>query len=596
MKGKIPQTFIQDVVARTDIVPLVQARVSLKKRGDNYVACCPFHNEKSPSFTVSQSKQFYYCFGCGANGNAIGFLMEYDRLPFVEAVQTLAEQHGLTIPTEFTQEKSEDLTPLYTLLDKASKHFQQKLKQSPHAIAYLKSRGLTGEIAKDFAVGYAPDAWSFLCDALSKEKEGQQALLTTGMIIEKNKTRHYDRFRDRIMFPIRDIRGRTIAFGGRVLKDGTPKYLNSPETPVFHKSKTLYGLYEAYQQQRQLSQALVVEGYMDVVSLAQHGIHYAVATLGTALNAQHVQLLSRYTSNIIFCFDGDTAGKKAAWKALTISLPMLRDGFDIRFLFLPMGEDPDTLIQKIGHNSFEEQVKNATPLPDVFFAALKKQHATDTIAGKAALAKEATGYLKSMPEGIFKNLLLDQLATMLGVQRDELDTLTLHKNEQAKPIAKSEKLADQLIKLPELKARLTPTQLAIQLLLQHPNLATHIENTAFLQKSQSSEQHLLNDLIQHAKQNPSVTMGSLLTQYSDDAQRYLVNISAQPSHIPEPGRKHEFIGALQRIQEHHQAQQLSQLIEKAKHTELNHEEKQLLQLLLANKQASTSDLTQSRSM
>ena len=592
MKTKIPQAFIQDVVARTDIVSLVGARIELKIRGDNGSACCPFHNEKTPSFSVSRTKQFYYCFGCGAHGNAISFLMEYDRLPFVEAVQTLAEQHGLSIPTEYTQEKSEDLTPLYSVLEEASKKFQQNLKQSTHAIQYLKDRKLTGQTARDFAIGYAPDAWSFLCDSLGKDKNAKQALVTTGMAIKKTEERLYDRFRDRIMFPIRDIRGRTIAFGGRVLKDGTPKYLNSPETPVFHKSKTLYGLYEAYQKQRQLTRALVVEGYMDVVSLAQHGIHYAVATLGTAMNAQHVQLLSRYTSDIIFCFDGDNAGKRAAWKALTISLPMLRDGFDIRFLFLPAGEDPDTLIQKVGQAAFEDKVANAVPLSEVFFSALKKQHPIDTIAGKAALAKEATTYLKQMPEGIFKNLLLDQLANTLSVARDELETLS-HKPSESVTTPALQAKAPELPteKLPELQSRLTPTQRAIQLLLQKPVLAKNIENINYLKQAKSPEQRLLHSLIVIAQQNPSITMGAVITQYNDHTQRHLAKITAYPSHIPEAGIQHEFQGALDRIQEQHRAQQLSTLIEKAKQTSLNEEEKQLLQLLLANKQAKSDSPT-----
>lgn len=588
MKTKIPQSFIQDVVGRTDIVSLVGARIELKKRGDNFTACCPFHNEKSPSFTVSQSKQFYYCFGCGAHGNAIGFLMEYDRLPFVEAIQMLAEQHGLSIPTEYTQDNSEDLTPLYAVMDKATKIFQKQLKLTAPAIDYLKSRGLTGEVARDFSIGFAPDDWSFLSKNLSTDSKTIKALKTTGMVIEKNPSRHYDRFRDRIMFPIRDLRGRTIAFGGRVLKDGTPKYLNSPETPIFHKSKIVYGLYEAYQHARQLKKILVVEGYMDVISLAQHQIHYAVATLGTALNSQHIQLLSRYTTDIIFCFDGDNAGKKAAWKALTISLPMLKDGFDIRFLFLPSNEDPDTLVQKIGHNAFEAKVSTATPLSDVFFTHLKKAHSVDTLAGKAALAKEGMQYLNTMPTGIFKNLLLDQLASILEINRDELTTLaSQHKKEARQETPPQDQIRPKAntITFPKIQKRLSPTQLAIQLLLHEPNHASEAKNIAYLKKDQNApEQNLLFDLISIAQKSTGISMGALLSNYESDARRYLANIAAQPIHIPKAGILAEFLGALTRIQEHHQEQQLTKLIEKAKNTDLDHEEKQLLQLLLANKQ------------
>lgn len=585
MKQKIPQSFIQEVIARTDIISLIGARIELKRRGDNASACCPFHNEKTPSFSVSQSKQFYYCFGCGAHGNAISFLMAYDRLPFIEAVTTLSEQLGMTLPTEVDTGPHEDFSSLYKILEQSKKAFQKKLAESPQAIDYLKSRGLTGETARDFAIGYAPNDWTFLHDSLGTDQTHQIALHTTGMTIEKGLKRYYDRFRDRIMFPIRDVRGRTIAFGGRVLKDGTPKYLNSPETPIFHKSKTLYGLYEAYQQHRQLEKILVVEGYLDVISLAQHGIHYAVATLGTAFNIQHTQLLARYTSDIIFCFDGDNAGKNAAWKALIISLPLMRDGLNIRFLFLDNNEDPDSLVQKIGPQAFEEKIKSASPLSEVFFSHLQSQHPIDSIAGKAAFAKSAVDYLNTMPDGLFKNLLFDQLAKMLDVARSELTTLA-----QAKPIMIpiEEKLPVEEsppLQLPSVGKRLTHAQFAIQLLLQDPQLAKTIDHIAHLQNTKHLPEHqLLLDIIERAHQNPALSMGALLTHYDNHTQQYLSKIASLPVVIPKTGMAQELRDTLARLQEQHRKTQLSALIEKAKRVELDHEEKQLLQLLLAAKQ------------
>src|SRR3990167_6370256 len=508
MQTRIPKPFIQDVVARTDIVAIIQSRIELKKRGHTHVACCPFHAEKTPSFTVSQSKQFYYCFGCGAHGNVIGFLMEYDPSSFVDAVTDLATQLGMPIPLEANDANTAQNDILYTLLYNAQVLYEKQLKQSNTAIQYLKDRGLTGKIAKAFGIGYAPNAWEFLSNALGKNKSDREALILAGMLIEKQ-NRHYDRFRDRILFPIRDIRGKTIGFGGRTLTSEIPKYLNSPETPVFHKNQTLYGLYETCQQHRKLQRVLVVEGYLDVISLAQHGITYAVATLGTALNAKHIQLLLRYTSDIIFCFDGDAAGQKAAWKALTFSLPLLRDGLNIRFL------------------------------------------------------------------------LLDQLATRLHIARADLAELSMKKNDVGTP--------PMVTPARRSYTRLNPVQSAIQLLLTHPALAASAAQVpAFAFSEKTAEKMLLLDLIQRCTINPTVHVGDLLEAIEDDVQRALLaKIAALPMHIPEEGRSAEFIGALRCLHEQDQAHQLSHLIAKAKQNGLDAEEKQLLQLLLAKKHATT---------
>lgn len=582
MKSRIPKSFIQEVVARTDIVTIIQSRVDLKKRGHTHVACCPFHTEKSPSFSVSQAKQFYYCFGCGAHGNAIGFLMAYDHLSFVDAVTDLAQHLGMPIPREADDDNAENHDALYTMMYNAQKAYEQALKKSSAAIDYLKNRGLTGKIAKEFGIGYAPSAWEFLSQSIAKNKADRDALVTAGMLIEKQ-GRHYDRFRDRVLFPIRDIRGRTIGFGGRTLTNEIPKYLNSPETPIFHKNQTLYGLYEVCQHHRKLQRVIVVEGYLDVISLAQHGIDYAVATLGTALNAKHIQLLLRYTSDIIFCFDGDAAGQKAAWKALTFSLPLLRDGLNIRFLFLTDNDDPDSCVRKMGRDAFEKLIDTAADLPTVFFNTLEKTVDIRSLAGKAAFAKTANDLINTMPQGIFKTLLLDQLATQLHIARADLTELS-EKKEVAVEAAPTPSKPHRSF------TRLNPAETAIQILLQCPSLAAKVSDApAFTLSEKTPEKILLLDLIARCTQNPRLHVGELLESIDDDADRaMIVKIAALPLHIPEAGWAAELCGAIQRLHEQDQTQQLSRLIAKAKQNELDMEEKQLLQLLLAKKHAAST--------
>jgi len=368
MAGRIPQQFIDDLLNRVDIVEIIDSRVPLKKKGKEYSACCPFHNEKTPSFTVSQNKQFYHCFGCKANGSAIGFLMEYEHLSFPDAIEELARSQGIDVPYEGGQrpdpEAKKAQTDLYDLMQEADQFYQKQLRQhalSEQAVNYLKERGLSGEVAKIFGIGFAPDGWDNLLKALGTTPEHEKALVTAGMLIQKDNGKCYDRFRDRIMFPIRDRRGRCIAFGGRILPKEQPndkdaKYLNSPETPLFHKGRELYGLYEARQALRDIPRLMVVEGYMDVVALAQFEVRYAVATLGTATTPDHLQRLFQLTSEVVFCFDGDRAGKEAAWRALQTCLPEMRDGRETRFMFLPDGEDPDSYIRKIGKEAFELEI------------------------------------------------------------------------------------------------------------------------------------------------------------------------------------------------------------------------------------------------
>ncbi|MEO8343187.1 MAG: DNA primase, partial [Gallionella sp.] len=359
----IPKNFIQDLLNRLDIVDVIERYVPLKKAGANFIACCPFHNEKSPSFTVSQTKQFYHCFGCGAHGTAISFVMEHAGLGYVDAIEELARSMGLEVPHErqAAGEAYQKIAPdLYEVMQTATHYYREQLKLSQHAIDYLKQRGLSGEVAAKFGIGYAPDGWQNLTAAFSNYQDA--ALSETGLVITGDEGKRYDRFRDRIMFPIINVRGQVIGFGGRVLDKGEPKYLNSPETPLFEKGRELYGLFQAQKSIRAEQRVLVVEGYMDVAALAQHGLEYVVATLGTATTPYHVQKLLRLTEHIVFCFDGDKAGQRAAWRALENALPYLQDGKRISFLFLPVEHDPDSFIREFGKAVFEQRMQEAMPL------------------------------------------------------------------------------------------------------------------------------------------------------------------------------------------------------------------------------------------
>ena len=451
MAGLIPQTFIDDLLSRADIVEVVDKRVTLKKSGKNYSACCPFHKEKTPSFSVQPERQFYYCFGCGAGGNAIGFIMNFDQTEFPQAVESLARDNGMEVPREenaaATRRQSEN-SKLFEVLEEASKFYCQQLRrheQRKSAVDYLKARGVSGEIARDFCIGYAAPGWDNLLKAIAGDANEQKSLLKAGMVIEKEPrkapgsentntepARYYDRFRDRIIFPIRDSRGRTIAFGGRVLGDDKPKYLNSPETTVFHKGAELYGLFEAKKANNKLKRMLIVEGYMDVIALAQMGIQNSVATLGTATSDRHLIRLFRLVPEVVFCFDGDNAGRTAAWRALEASLSEMQDGRQVKFLFLPEGEDPDTLVRKIGEAAFNLLIEKATPLEQFFFDKLSEGLDIRTIEGRARLSNVAKPLIAKFPKGIYGQLMLDKLSETLGVASESLDKLIDSHSKQAK--------------------------------------------------------------------------------------------------------------------------------------------------------------------
>lgn len=432
MAGLIPQSFIDELLNRVDIVEVIDRRVTLKKAGKNYQACCPFHQEKTPSFSVQPEKQFFYCFGCGAGGNAVGFVMKFHNLGFPEAVEVLARDAGMEVPRQESPadaRRGAEQRALFELLERASKFYQRQLRRHPkrgRAVDWCKSRGLSGETAREFQLGYAPPGWENLLQELGADEAAQGKLLKAGLIIardagkksDSDKSPYYDRFRDRVLFPIRDSRGRTVGFGGRVLDDGTPKYLNSPETPVFQKGRELYGLYEA--RKSKAGKLMLVEGYMDVIALAQAGIRNAVATLGTSTSAWQIQRMFRHAPEIVFCFDGDEAGRRAAWRALETCLPLMADGKSARFLFLPEGEDPDSMVRKEGTEKFLDRVENAQPLETFFFEHLSEDLKTDSIEGRAALSSKAMPLIRKLPESVYRQLMIDRLAEITGVEKEAL--------------------------------------------------------------------------------------------------------------------------------------------------------------------------------
>lgn len=465
MAGLIPKDFIQDLVARADIHSIVDARVRLKKAGRNYQACCPFHSEKSPSFTVAPDKQFYHCFGCGAHGNAIDFIMEYDGLEFPDAVEVLAAELGLEVPREKgkggpSRDRAE-IEDDFEVMEKVTQFFMQQLRtheKSAQVIEYLKNRGLTGETAKAFGIGYAPSEWDSVLKMFGSNAKAEQQLLALKLVNENDRGRRFDFFRDRLMFPIRDRRGRVVGFGGRVLdNEQGPKYLNSPETRLFHKGRELYGFYEMKQHYKQLEQVIIVEGYMDVVALAQHGVRNAVASLGTAATPDQLQLLFRQAPHVVCCFDGDRAGREAAWRALENALPLLRDGHDLRFLFLPEGDDPDSIVRTEGQEGFLKRIEQATSLRNYFFEHLSATIDLTQDAGKGALIAAAKPLIERMHSEFYRDLMLEELARRLGRDVAQLEQMI------AKPTVKMP-VADTAEK------RGTPIERAMGLLVQHPQL------------------------------------------------------------------------------------------------------------------------------
>jgi len=510
MSQRIPQSFIDDLIARADIVEIVGNRVSLTKAGREYKAVCPFHAEKTPSFTVSPTKGFYHCFGCGAHGTALGFLMQYDNLEFLDAVEALADICSVEVPKTTTAEERAPTHDLFDLLGHADALYRQALRDSQTAIDYLKGRGIDGQTAARFGMGYAPDAWDTVLKALGSSPARIEHLRDAGLVIKNEQGRQYDRFRDRIMFPIRDPRGRVLGFGGRVLGSGEPKYLNSPETPVFHKGQALYGLYEARQAQGRPERILVTEGYLDVASLAQHGIEPVVATLGTATTTEHIRRLTRFADRVVFCFDGDRAGRAAAWRALETALPMAGGKIEIHFLLLPEGHDPDSLVREHGKAHFESLIAAALPLSSFVIEELAQRVDLGSADGQSRLAALVEPLLGQLPEGVYRDRLLEQLAERLGTSTERLGTLLDTPPPTPSPRASAQTPARTL--------RSTLVRKALTLAVHHPEAAAQIGPVDGLERVDQPGITLLCRVLEVTAAEPKINTAGLLERFRHDAE------------------------------------------------------------------------------
>jgi DNA primase len=540
MAGLIPQNFIDELLARVDIVSVIDARVTLRKAGKEYQARCPFHDEKTPSFTVSPSKQFYHCFGCGAHGTAISFMMEYERLEFPDAVEDLARSVGLEVPREAGPGPDRGLDDLRSLAEQVNAYYQRQLrehKDKARAVDYLKARGVDGPTAARFGLGFAPPGWDGLRDALGER--ATEGLIKLGLLIERDKGGGYDRFRDRIMFPIHDRRGRVVGFGGRTLADDPAKYMNSPESPLFHKGRELYGLHEARSAVRQLDRLVVVEGYMDVVALAQHGVEFAVATLGTATTAEHLDILYRAAPEVIFCFDGDRAGRQAAWRALDQALPSQRDGRQARFLFVPEGEDPDSLIRAEGQEGFMARLDAAMPLSDYLLDELSGQVDMASDEGRARLAELAKPLVAKIPEGVFRQLLIERLGEAVHLAGEKLSKLI------AKPEPSPATPARKPVRTgggPSL------VRVALALLLRRPALAERVVSTAGWEAVPVAGVELLVRILEQLREAPGISTAGLLERWRDDPEgRHLHRLLEREELVSDEGIESEFDGTVRQL-------------------------------------------------
>ena len=576
MSGRIPQQFIDDLIARADIVEVMGQRIQLKKAGREFKACCPFHDEKTPSFTVSPQKGFYHCFGCGAHGTALGFLMEYEHLSFVEAVETLAGIMGIEVPREAGEKPARRFDDLYDMLARVQRYFEAELRDNAGAVDYLKKRGIDGATAKRFGVGFAAAGWNKVLDKFGKQQDDIDKLLACGLIIRKDNGQHYDRFRDRIMFPIRDSRGRTIGFGGRVTGNEEPKYLNSPETALFHKGRELYGLYEARQAIRHIEKLVVVEGYMDVIGLARHGIDFGVATLGTATTEEHLNRLFRLTDDVYFSFDGDRAGRQAAWRALETALAHMREGKQIRFVFLPDGEDPDSFVQGQGTKAFERELETGMPLSDFLIDELASQVDLQSVDGRARLAETAKPLIGRIPEGFYRELLLSKLAETVGLSATKIEALigpggTAAANERAPARRGRRRSAGTAAGNPSLVRR------AISLLLHAPQAAEKLDPTE-LAGSQRPGAGLLHDLIETVQEEPNISTAGLLERFREHPEgRHLGKLAAAEIPLDEDfDPAAELTACMQQLRQAAGRERIEFLIEKERLGALSIDQKQEL--------------------
>jgi DNA primase len=589
MAGRIPQSFIDEVVARSDLVEIIGARVPLKKSGREFKACCPFHNEKSPSFWVSPDKQFYHCFGCGVHGTVIGFLMQYEKMEFLDAVADLAQRAGLEVPREAQASRDPGSVDLHEIMGRAARFFEQNLADSTRAHEYVKRRGIDAKTGAHFALGYAPDAWDSLLKRFGAEEEARQRLFQVGLILERD-TRggersagFYDRFRDRLMFPIRDSRGRVIGFGGRVIDQGEPKYMNSPETPLFHKGRELYGLYEARQARADFKRLLVVEGYMDVVRLHQAGIVYAVATLGTATTQEHLHKIFRITSEVVFCFDGDRAGRQAAWRALENALPMAQDGRELKFMFLPDGHDPDSLVAAQGAAGFEALLKTALPLSEYLIEQLRQQVDLSHVDGRAKLKALAQPLFARMPAGVYRELLADALAAEIHMPAAKLKELLL--------VGVAPARTDKAEPSPRNRGRISVgrgnllTQ-AIVLVLHHPTAARDVKNAEALAGLARPGIGVLKELLEQAVSAAAPTTAVLLERWRDRPEHARLAELAQAQPLVADARQagNELTMAVEKLlQEGGPGRRTDELLRKASEMGLNYDEKAELTNLLKSR-------------
>ena len=569
--ARLPDAFIDDLLARTDIVEVVGSRVPLKRQGKEYASRCPFHDERSASFTVSPTKQFYHCFGCGAHGTAISFLMNYDRLEFLDAVDELAKRVGMEIPRETnarTPQQQDDSRDQYSALDAATRFFQKQLEGNDKARAYLDGRGVDADTRARFSIGYAPDGYSALKDALGKDERRMKLLERVGLFSKNDRGHVYDKFRDRVMFPIFDRRGRVIAFGGRVFeKDDGPKYLNSPETALFHKGRELYGLWQVRQANQKIERLIVVEGYMDVVSLFQFGVTQAVATLGTATTPDHAELLFRNAPDVYFCFDGDAAGRRAGWRALESVLPRMKDGRQAFFLFLPDGEDPDTIVRKEGADAFDARLKQGTPLSQFFFDELSREINLGTLDGKARLAERAKPMLAQIPDGAFGDLMKQELARLTGI------------GSTATAVAPAARPPMRNNAVPAQKRSLV--RAAIAILLQQPSLAMSLEGHHAIGGLRLPGIELLVELLNLVQQRPDISTGALLEHFNErEEQAALHKLAAQALPGDEAMWAQELQDAVLQLEKQLLTQRLDELQAKQRQQGLDDTDKYELRELL----------------
>jgi DNA primase len=527
--GRVPQTFIDELIARADIVEIIGSRVPLKKSGREYKANCPFHAEKTPSFWVSPEKQFYHCFGCSAHGTVLGFLMSYDRMSFPEAIEDLASRLGLEVPREGGDSGPKRVDDsAFELMGRVARFFCEQLAKDERAMQYVVSRGLTSETVERFAIGYAPNSWNDVLRKFGSNEAARQALSELGLIIERERgqvrdgERHYDRFRDRVMFPIRDARGRVIAFGGRIIDQGEPKYLNSPETALFHKGRELYGLYEARQARINLKRLVIVEGYMDTVRLHQAGLQYAVATLGTATTPEHLKRIFRLVSEVVFAFDGDRAGRAAAWRALQHALPEAREGREMRFLFLPEGHDPDTLVGEEGREAFEARLGTAEPLSEYFVRELSSQVDLAHADGRARLAEAARPLVAKLPPGVYRELLLTRVAETIKLPAARLEELW---NAGAKPAAAASDASGAHRQATPQRPSHTQASAgrgslirqAVDRVLRFPSIApvVSVEERAALNRLDEPGIALLRELLDNLRAEPAQSPAQVIERWAD---------------------------------------------------------------------------------